>query len=48
METINSNLQQTPENSVLIANCPILDYSEYIVSVTNAKNPSSSESFLSF
>ena len=48
MESINSNLQQSQENSVLIANCPVKGNEMYIVSVTSAYAPQSTENFLSF
>ena len=46
METINPNSQQK-ENSVLIANCPLVEYGEYIVSATSPQS-SPSEFYLSF
>ena len=43
----NSELNLENSTSVLIANCPLAEYGEYIVSASYPQSPSQSESFLS-
>ena len=42
------NIQQDIQKSVLIANCPLAEYGEYIVSATCPQSENQSEFFLSF
>ena len=42
------NIQQDIQKSVLIANCPLAEYGEYIVSATSPQPENQSEFFLSF
>ena len=43
-----TNIQQDIDKSVLIVNCPLEEYGDYIVSATSSQSQSSQEYFLSF